>query len=780
MNAWRLSVTHSPYTELVLQRILDIITSNSTNVLDHKLISHYCAESMDSPFSRRVLFNSALVSGDPERCMFAMKKLQDSNEKLLSSLLSDRAKLKPNKKSWHEKWISDAALHPDLSDAHLATMVFVIGDSEFLQAERMKASGLEQWVYLDDGMPIDNMFCRIVQSLEGAETNIVAGGIVFTSLETYEKDKNQWDSMSSLLGIKTIRVTEAGQFHAGDGAESCIFSDLSEVIVYALLQRFFCLAELSMNRHVIFESIFSKCPIRPLNVSFAELLGSEFLKNFQPHGKEDEKQLLVYAKTLNNVGLHAACIDLLDIVGRDSWSKFTHKWYINSLFNLADFQGVVELCNELPHLSKLSRLQFSESQAVLEMKHLLESYPETSAQPGNIFSRKSMVSVLHACPPFQSGGYVNRAHGILKSLGTLGWEITGVARPGFPDVVVEHGNVHVYDGVRYLTSGSSRRRQEGEYQYMQSTIDYYASVFKEIKPSIVHLRSTYVSALPALIAARLLKIPTLYEVSGMWELVYAFKTDSVFVGKYNRTIMLENIVYNNVNKIVTSTNFMKEIIESRKDNETRVDIVPNAVDAETFQPSAKDFTLLEEFKWEKDSIVFGYLGSFVDYEGLELLVDAFADLHRVIPKVKLLLVGDGAVMSSIRMKVVRSGLTSAVKLTGRVPHQQIPRYYSIVDVTPFPRLDTPATRAVAPLKPFEAMASGKSVVVSDLDALTEIVNDGEYGWIFRAGSKASLTEALRTALESSHLKREKSMSWVRENRTWTNVGRKIDEVIAEI
>ena len=54
------------------------------------------------------------------------------------------------------------------------------------------------------------------------------------------------------------------------------------------------------------------------------------------------------------------------------------------------------------------------------------------------------------------------------------------------------------------------------------------------------------------------------------------------------------------------------------------------------------------------------------------------------------------------------GLTDLVLFTGRVPHEEVERYYSIVDIAPFPRLPQPVTEMVSPLKPFEAMAMQQS------------------------------------------------------------------------
>ena len=116
----------------------------------------------------------------------------------------------------------------------------------------------------------------------------------------------------------------------------------------------------------------------------------------------------------------------------------------------------------------------------------------------------------------------------------------------------------------------------------------------------------------------------------------------------------------------------------------------------------------------------GYIGSLVSYEGLDLLISSLPWFNKARIKFKLLIVGDGAYMEKLQDLTNNLGLTDLVLFTGRVPHEEVERYYSIVDIAPFPRLP-PVTEMVSPLKLFEAMAMEKAVIASDVHALTEIV-----------------------------------------------------------
>ena len=77
----------------------------------------------------------------------------------------------------------------------------------------------------------------------------------------------------------------------------------------------------------------------------------------------------------------------------------------------------------------------------------------------------------------------------------------------------------------------------------------------------------------------------------------------------------------------------------------------------------------------------------------------------------------------------RSGLAAndGVIFTGRVPHDQIERYYRTIDVFVVPRTNDRVSQLVTPLKPYEAMAMSKALVVSAVGALLEIVERASPG-----------------------------------------------------
>ncbi len=171
----------------------------------------------------------------------------------------------------------------------------------------------------------------------------------------------------------------------------------------------------------------------------------------------------------------------------------------------------------------------------------------------------------------------------------------------------------------------------------------------------------------------------------------------------------------------------------------------------------------------------GYISSFTAYEGIAYLIEAVALLRRRGRRVRLLLVGDGEERANLEAAAAATGLAAGngVIFTGRVPHAEVERYYRTIDVFVVPRTSDRVSQLVTPLKPYEAMAMAKALVVSDVGALLEIVEEGVTGRSFRAEDAASLANVVETLVADPPTRQRlgaAAREWVVANRTWAQNG----------
>jgi glycosyltransferase involved in cell wall biosynthesis len=147
-------------------------------------------------------------------------------------------------------------------------------------------------------------------------------------------------------------------------------------------------------------------------------------------------------------------------------------------------------------------------------------------------------------------------------------------------------------------------------------------------------------------------------------------------------------------------------------------------------------------------------------------------------------VGDGDYRPTIEETARRLGLDDGTLImTGRVEHDHVARYYSLIDVFVVPRTADRVSRLVTPIKPYEAMALERAVVVSDLPALREIVVPGETGLTFRAEDVDDLARTLGGLIDDPALRRRlgtQARAWIRAERTWDHNGRRYRELFERL
>src|SRR6185503_4277219 len=167
--------------------------------------------------------------------------------------------------------------------------------------------------------------------------------------------------------------------------------------------------------------------------------------------------------------------------------------------------------------------------------------------------------------------------------------------------------------------------------------------------------------------------------------------------------------------------------------------------------------------------VAAFIGSFYRYEGLDLLLDAYARLRPRFPDLTVLLVGGGEMEGELREKARALGVSDGVIFSGRIPQSRVPGIYALADVLVYPRYAMRLTELVTPLKPLEAMAMRKALLASDVGGHRELIQDGRTGLLFKPGDANALAEALARLLQDPALRKSLEASgraWVEVERTW--------------
>lgn len=164
--------------------------------------------------------------------------------------------------------------------------------------------------------------------------------------------------------------------------------------------------------------------------------------------------------------------------------------------------------------------------------------------------------------------------------------------------------------------------------------------------------------------------------------------------------------------------------------------IPNGADVERFHRAVP-----ERLPGTGDRLAVGFVGSMKPWHGVDVLVEAVADLRRRGADLQLLLVGGGPQEEALRARVGASGLGDSVRMLGAVPHARVPGLVRGLDVAVAPYAPSDDFY-FSPLKVMEYLAGGVPVVYSDLGDLPAVVGDA--GVAVPAGDPGALADAIAT------------------------------------
>jgi len=386
------------------------------------------------------------------------------------------------------------------------------------------------------------------------------------------------------------------------------------------------------------------------------------------------------------------------------------------------------------------------------------------------------IYYLSQSMPHLTSGYAIRSHWMLRHLRAAGWEATGVTRFGYPIDRADHAHSAAtasqaeIDGVPYQFRPDPIGFRELDGDYIARAARALVAQAGELRPAILHAASNYQVGLAGIAAARALGLPSIYEVRGLWHLTRTSKEPDYDGSDHYRMVEgLEVQAAREADHTFVITEAVLELLAGHGVDRAKMSLLPNAVDLDAFAPRPRDAALADQLG-VAGKVVIGTIGTFKWYEGLDLLLETAASLRRSLGDVfRILLVGDGPESQRLAELRARLGLEEVVVMTGRVSHDEVARHYSVIDIAVYPRTDARVCHFVSPLKPLEAMAMEKAVVVSGVRAQAEMIEDGVTGLIHQPGDGAALERALAALIADPVQRSELASSaraWVAQHRSW--------------
>lgn len=145
---------------------------------------------------------------------------------------------------------------------------------------------------------------------------------------------------------------------------------------------------------------------------------------------------------------------------------------------------------------------------------------------------------------------------------------------------------------------------------------------------------------------------------------------------------------------------------------------------------------------ERDPQSVLYVGRLSEEKGLPYLLQAFERVLDSVPDATLTIVGDGPERSELEALAEKLDISSSVSFEGSVAYEAVPRYYRQAGILALPSLHENFGRVI-----LEAFSFGTPAVVSDAEGPSELVTDGETGFIVPKADADALAARLQELLD---------------------------------
>lgn len=180
--------------------------------------------------------------------------------------------------------------------------------------------------------------------------------------------------------------------------------------------------------------------------------------------------------------------------------------------------------------------------------------------------------------------------------------------------------------------------------------------------------------------------------------------------------------------------------------EQAVEIIPFGVDTTHFSPPQGEHNLYPKSVTD-DLIVFGVAKGLHPVYGLDLLIEAFSQVHDRFPQTLLRIAGEGPERRVLEDLAKKLGVTDCIEWLGQLPNANVADFYRSVDVVVVPsRQESFGVTAV------EGSACARPVIASRVGGLTEVIVEGETGLLVPPENISELGKAMERLIKDPILR----------------------------
>jgi glycosyltransferase involved in cell wall biosynthesis len=233
------------------------------------------------------------------------------------------------------------------------------------------------------------------------------------------------------------------------------------------------------------------------------------------------------------------------------------------------------------------------------------------------------------------------------------------------------------------------------------------------------------------------------------------------------------ILLKRVDRIIALTSSDRDFLISLGVQQDRIVIIPNAVDTQVWTPKK-----LRSNADSAESRFILYVGALIERKNPDMVLNAFSNISKEGYPGKLIMVGKGSLEPSLRERSDELGIRDRVKFLSGISQGRLLDLYRSTDIVLHP-----SSMEGLPTVILEAMSTAALVISSDIDAVKNLVYNGENGLLFNLKSN-NLVHVLSHALSLSHNEKQRIQNAARQtiikDFSWRIVAKKTAKLYKDL
>jgi colanic acid biosynthesis glycosyl transferase WcaI len=294
----------------------------------------------------------------------------------------------------------------------------------------------------------------------------------------------------------------------------------------------------------------------------------------------------------------------------------------------------------------------------------------------------------------------------------------------------------------WLLPFPNRRRYERMLNYSSFSLSAATTGLFTERPDVVIASSPQLLVgLSGWWLARCKRARFIFEVRDLWpESLAAVGVGSADSMAYRSLARIARFLYRNSDHIVVVTPAFKEyLVQHWQIAPQKISVIENGVDADVFSPRTES-----QLRTELDAdgkFVVSYIGTMGNAHGLQMLVEAAAQLHMSAPNILFVLVGEGAEKEQLVSLTRSSGLTN-LRFVDQQSREKIPAYICASDACVVLLKKNEIFKTVIPSKMLEFMSCARPVILGVEGQARKILEEGRAGICVEPGNSSDLAQAI--------------------------------------